>query len=87
MECVVDFLCFGATDVLRKGLARLLLDGVEAAKLFEQGGDCFGADVGDGFELAGQGLAAAGVAVEGDGEAVGFVADGLEELQGGGFFT
>ncbi len=75
------------TDVLRKRFKGLRFDLCKAPKVLEKRGNGLGTDVGDGFQLGGKGAAAARVAVEGDGEAMGFVADLLEELQGGGPFA
>ncbi len=72
----------GSHDRALEGLQRSGLDGADAAELFHQAGLAGGAEAGDAVEDRRRHALAAELAVVRDGEAVGLVADALEQVEG-----
>ena len=81
IQVIVNYCCFGGSDGIGEvgeGLELYLLDGAEAEK---QVACAFGSDAGDVGEGGAEGAFGAFVAMVGDGKAMDFVLDLLEEME------
>lgn len=84
VEVGADFLGGGGVDDGGEGVGGGLAEGADAAEVLEQALSGAGAYAGDGVEFAFAVADFAAFAVVGDGEAVGLVADLLDEVEDGG---
>ena len=82
-EVAADFFGDGGADYGGEGVGVGLADAADAAEVFQQALAGARADAGDGVQFGVAVAHLAALAVVGDGEAVGFVADLLDEVQHG----